>query len=523
MQTLRLSAYSIAVGAVLIAVTRCTTDPSPTDLSPTDPSPAPPRRVDVGPVENLRDAESAVDAITDSSSVDSTTTSDSSIPGDADTARMPCWQSLLRPAPTTIVSVASFGANPDDGIDDTSALRTAFAAANSGKTLRFAPGVYTYSDSMFVDAAGMDIDGNGATLEYRPTAAALVEACPSPVGVGNQRCCPTNGTRKADGTPPLQYPTTSLFVRAKNVSLHDLRLTSTVPNQPYRRACSGLHYRIYVERGDGVQLYRNEIIGSPAAGILLGETKGFVIAGNRVIRTNSDGIHAASGSTDGIIVNNVVKETGDDTIAIVSYRDGDGTPRCRNILIQDNDVDGAFWGRGITVVGGEQITIRNNRIRNIQMAAGILIHRENSYNTWGVRNVLVEGNQIFKTQTDPPTYDPRGDSDKKSGHYAIDVDGQGVTAANEGDLGIRDIVFRNNTVNESRFGGVSIRGGACKLHLDANRFDQLGGPVSRVINVVPNSNCRPLCTGNLVNGNADALVGCGSDKGEATGAILRCQ
>jgi len=53
------------------------------------------------------------------------------------------------------------------------------------------------------------------------------------------------------------------------------------------------------------------------------------------------------------------------------------------------------WGRGYTVVGGHDVTIRGNYYdNNMSGGAGIYIASEGSYDTLGVSNVWVEGNLI---------------------------------------------------------------------------------------------------------------------------------
>ena len=46
-------------------------------------------------------------------------------------------------------------------------------------------------------------------------------------------------------------------------------------------------------------------------------------------------------------------------------------------------------GRGITVVGGTDVTISNNIVRDVQVSAGILVAQEDSYRTYGVSDVRV--------------------------------------------------------------------------------------------------------------------------------------
>ena len=64
-------------------------------------------------------------------------------------------------------------------------------------------------------------------------------------------------------------------------------------------------------------------------------------------------------------------------------------------------------GRGITVVGGTDVTISNNIVRDVQVSAGILVAQEDSYRTYGVSDVRVENNVVSSIQTAAGRTDPR--------------------------------------------------------------------------------------------------------------------
>jgi parallel beta-helix repeat protein len=93
------------------------------------------------------------------------------------------------------------------------------------------------------------------------------------------------------------------------------------------------------------------------------------------------------------IAGNKVRNSGDDMIAVVTY--AYHPVNTYEILIENNDVADQPWGRGISVVGGENITIRDNRISR-SSDAGIYIAAESSWATRGVKNVVVQGNTISK-------------------------------------------------------------------------------------------------------------------------------
>jgi parallel beta-helix repeat protein len=117
------------------------------------------------------------------------------------------------------------------------------------------------------------------------------------------------------------------------------------------------------------------------------------ITNNRVSNTKSDSIHISGGAHHIYIAGNIVRNSGDDMIAVVTY--GYHPVNTYEILIENNDVADQPWGRGISVVGGENITIRDNRISR-SSDAGIYIAAESSWATRGVNNVVVRGNRISR-------------------------------------------------------------------------------------------------------------------------------
>ena len=112
---------------------------------------------------------------------------------------------------------------------------------------------------------------------------------------------------------------------------------------------------------------------------------------SRVSNTLADGIHHTNSSHDIYVGGNTVRNAGDDMIAVVGYFKN-GYVAETNLLIELNDVQKTV-ARGISVVGGNNVTIRNNKISQTQMA-GIYVCSESAYTTWGDDNVLVSNNVI---------------------------------------------------------------------------------------------------------------------------------
>ncbi|HEU5296942.1 MAG TPA: glycosyl hydrolase family 28-related protein, partial [Burkholderiaceae bacterium] len=313
--------------------------------------------------------------------------------------------------------VRDFGALPDDNQDDTDEIQRALDTLRAGQTLVFSPGRYLISRSLHVRNPGITITGAGATIHA------------------------TNPDDQA------------LRIEADNTTVSSLTFTAVTDV----RRSAAWHSRIVVAADIGGGSYRtiyNTVIrnnrianaGAPgtstansasAGGILLMRANGFLVANNTVVRTLADGIHVTAGSKNGRILNNVVRETGDDMIGVVSYTSSSRpiSPATvlsswntrvenylvRNVLIAGNQLGGQYWGRGIAVVGGQSITISNNTLDNVPHAAGVYLSREAGYQTFGVENVLIANNLIRNVQTMSPPYDFRNTfaTSSRTGHGAV--------------------------------------------------------------------------------------------------------
>ncbi len=123
---------------------------------------------------------------------------------------------------------------------------------------------------------------------------------------------------------------------------------------------------------------------------------GFRIEGNEITGTLADGIHSTAGSGDGVVADNVVRDTGDDAIAVVSYVADDALTT--GITISANQVLGSS-ARGISVVGGADVTIEGNVVDTTD-AAGIYLASEDSFDTYAAQRIRVVGNQVRRANVD---------------------------------------------------------------------------------------------------------------------------
>jgi hypothetical protein len=178
------------------------------------------------------------------------------------------------------------------------------------------------------------------------------------------------------------------------------------------------------------------------------------------------------------------------------------------VLIEDNDVAGNYWGRGIALVGGKDITIRRNKIAYTTVAAGILVTGESSWNTSNVHNVLVEDNDIAHVQTTDAQYNPIN-AKGKTGQGAIDIDGQST-------LTVTDVIARNNRIQDSRI-AIFLRGNSCQIGMQGNVMNQIGVDAIRVDSPIVEG-CSWSCVSNQRDGQPTSNVKCDGVMPTVTGA-----
>ncbi|HEU0202770.1 MAG TPA: right-handed parallel beta-helix repeat-containing protein [Burkholderiaceae bacterium] len=355
-----------------------------------------------------------------------------------------------------VVSVAAFGARGDGVTDDSRALRAALDGAPKNGIVRFERGhTYLVHGKLLVKQPGVKLVGYGATIQFHVTEDEL---------------------RGPKGAAQI-----SIQLLAPSTGVYGLTVTSNLDRRLTGHQDLG---------GIVLASENNEVIDNHLrythVGIFARYARNFVIARNTVERTFADGIHVTTGSWGGLITGNTVRETGDDMIAVVNY--GAGEPNVGNVVIENNDVAGQYWGRGITVVGGRDVTIRRNRIADTTHAAAIFIAAERHYNTANVANVLVEGNEIANVQTSDAVYNPIR-TRKKTGHAAIQV-------LAEGDKEIRDVLIRGNRIVNSPRGGISVRGAACRIGIEENKLERIGTTPIQMDQADRSDSCAPACRGN---------------------------
>ncbi len=274
-------------------------------------------------------------------------------------------------AATSVVTAAEMidardhGVRGDGVADDTPGIRAALAAAEklpAPAGVRFPAGRFRYTG--LIEVKGIEIEGEGGT-------ATVFEATDR-----------MNSAWRMTGAGPA----------LRNLGIHVLDASEERETLPTTAG-------IDVVQASDFAIERVRITNTASAGILVRGGAGApdrmaLIMECEVEDTLADGIHVTGGSRRVRIIGNRVRRSGDDFIAVVSYRDA-GQP-CREIEVIDNDVAEQEHGRGISVVGGSGIILESNRVQGTA-GAGIYVASESTYGTFPVEHVLIRGNEVGDT------------------------------------------------------------------------------------------------------------------------------
>ncbi len=443
----------------------------------------------------------------------------------------------------------SFGAVPDDGRDDTAAIQLALNSLTAGQWLVFPAGTYLHNSRLVVATTGVVLWSEGATLQ---------------------------------ATNPFDQ---AVELAANGVSIYNFTLTAVTGERLYAPWHSRIAIYGGIARGTPLRdnvIQGNRIINGGAPGTALANSSSssaiyveyadnFLVAGNEVRRSLSDGIHITGGARNGRVLFNTVRESGDDLIGLVSYMgDGDWTSETaarltgtlsakrdqqlvRDVLVAHNDVSGNYWGRGITVVGGADITISDNRVSLTAIGAGILLARDASFVTWGVNNVLVQDNTISQVQTLPPAYTPLNwdTSVQRTGHGAVEIhafvfDDERAFADLAEATAVQNIRITRTTVTDAWAAGLRVGVGAGvpealegsdaagrtfsrtftgdnvgRIELSAITMSGTASPAVEVLARTTNTD-NVYCEGLIEGGRATTGAACGGARPVVTGSTRSC-
>jgi hypothetical protein len=115
-----------------------------------------------------------------------------------------------------------------------------------------------------------------------------------------------------------------------------------------------------------------------------------IVSNNNLNFTYADAIHHTAFSHDIHTFKNTIENAADDGIACVTYLPD---PTNYNIRYSENSIKNNWGGRGLTIIGGDNIIIEDNYVENTANAA-IWLSSEGSYNSAAPTNSIVRRNTV---------------------------------------------------------------------------------------------------------------------------------
>ncbi|MEV4411416.1 glycosyl hydrolase family 28-related protein [Catellatospora sp. NPDC049609] len=274
------------------------------------------------------------------------------------------------PRPAGSLSVADFGADPTGAAPAGEAFTAALAAARTQRKALYVPaGRYAVARHLTLD--GVTVQGAGMWhTELRGAGVGLYgTATPQP---------------------------------AQGVRVADLAIIGEVDERDDHAALAGVGGAL----GGGSVLERLWIQHVKVGMWLDGPFTGLTVTGCRILDVTADGINLHQGVSDVTIRDNLVRNTGDDGIALWSEAGPDGFEGTygadHHVTIERNTVQLPMLANGIALYGGHDNTVRANVVADIQVEGGG-IHVGNRFSAVLLRGTtVIEGNTTLRAGADHP-------------------------------------------------------------------------------------------------------------------------
>ncbi len=251
-----------------------------------------------------------------------------------------------------------------------------------------------------------------------------------------------------------------------------------------------------VVHGRGTRVVGNRIVGATSAGVWVEGARDYAIVDNNVVATLADGIYQSNGACRGYVARNTTEMTEDDGISVVSYR---SKGRCTQVLVESNRVSNVRGARGISVVGSSDVVVRGNRVNGTGRAAGIIVTREESYDTYGVDRVIVADNTISSVARRFAVPES-----EQTGQASIDINDHSAPSP---DLRVRRVLVSGNSLSDGGTDGVRLVGAVCEVAILDNTIRNMAGSAIALVDVT----CpHPLwsCRGNRLDSGAALPSAC---------------
>lgn len=325
------------------------------------------------------------------------------------------------------------------GGDDTAGLKAAMAALSTGDTLVIPAGVTCqHSAVLDITTPGVHLSGPGTLLA-------------------------TNESRS------------SVWLNADNIVVEG-GLTLKATNVTKRWNATQQHKLWLANAHTGIIVRDTTIDGSAAAGIFINGASDFILARVTVLNTEADGIHMTNGTHDGIVKDAVVRGAGDDGVAVVSYL---SNPQAtHDIQVINPKIYANTWGRGVSVVGGYNVTYSNIYVEASNASAVYIVQTSAkdgvaaSWDTHNVNNVQVLGGKLVNSNTNASVNNGAivVAAGGPAGHTITNVTVSDLTITNTRPTAARNVgvfTYDGGLVSKIAFSGITVNGGPAK-YFDTN-------------------------------------------------------
>lgn len=327
-----------------------------------------------------------------------------------------------------VVTLNPTGTTADRTSDINNAINSARAA---GDYVMLNAGTYYHTNEITVSGA-VELRGAGDTTILLSTN-------------------PLSATVRLTGTGP----------KLRNILVKSNYTGAIIANSP-DRSQADLSALVYIKQAVGFRIENVTTEKSRGSGMLVTDSSGVsdatkaYITNCRVRDTLADGIHMTNGSKWIRVENCTNTNTGDDLIAVISKTTQ--TNVCTGITITDNVVSSNVWGRGITVCGGTNVTVRNNTITS-PSGGGIRIASDSSYDHRAVSGIAVTNNVITNAN-----------AGSRGGQNGINIQGRYDSATSTA-YTVSGVTVTGNTLTNSNGRGISIGKYTSTITLTDNKID----------------------------------------------------
>jgi hypothetical protein len=334
---------------------------------------------------------------------------------------------LPPPAAGTYLSVADYGANGADTVDDTTAIQNCITAAKAqGKSVWIPTGIYYQSANFTLNGVTV----NGAGMWYTQL-------------VGTQEGADTFAGKIGFVLTGSGSTVTDMAI---DDDAHVTRSASPGGGKPFTRGGTCTNWRV-----------ENVWITHTMCGFWMSGVTNGIVRGCRVRNTYADAINLNSGTSNTLVENNHVRGSGDDGVAILS-ENSVSTISTGNTL-RFNTVCATWWGHNCDLAGGGGHIIEDNYWADNADLGCFTINLPGSFPMHAITGATIRRNTILR------------------GGGNLAGQKRGAAWLSAGSTTVSGVTFSDNLIQNSIFRGIHVTGSQSQqITFLRNIIDNPGSP-----------------------------------------------